>query len=165
MRSSLLLLFFFSTSATVYLLSSPLPLFLQGPDIIIAVRWMIICLLWKLADCLSPVPEELPPPRGFSRKVPQKWLRRPLGLTKGQIERRAGEEDAARPSGEEGMEGGREGGGKNGDALILRCLFKPSRVATLASLFLRSGEWAGQQRLAEQLQAKGGIEVCGQECI
>lgn len=59
---------FFSTSATVYLLGSPLPLFLQVPDIIIAVRWLIICLLWKLADCLSPVPEELPPPRDFSRK-------------------------------------------------------------------------------------------------
>lgn len=29
---------------------------------------MIICLLWKLADCLSPVPEELPPPRDFSLK-------------------------------------------------------------------------------------------------
>lgn len=98
-------IFFFFTSATVYLLGSPLPLFLQGPDIIIAVRWMIICLLWKLADCLSPVPAELPPPRGFSRKVPQKWLRRPLGRTKGQIERRAGEEDAARRR----REGGREG--------------------------------------------------------
>lgn len=59
---------FFSTSATVYLLGSTLPLFLQVPDIIIAVRWMIICLLWKLADCLSPVPEELPPPRDFSWK-------------------------------------------------------------------------------------------------
>lgn len=35
-------------------------LFLHVPDIIIAVQGMIICLLWKLADCLSPVPEELP---------------------------------------------------------------------------------------------------------
>lgn len=57
------------------------------------------------------------------------------------------------------------GAGGNGDASILRFLFKPGRAATLASLFLRSGEWAGQQRLAEQLQAKAGIEVCGQECI
>lgn len=48
------------TSATVYLPGSRLLLFLHVPDIIIAVRGMIICLLWKLADCLSPVPEELP---------------------------------------------------------------------------------------------------------
>lgn len=48
------------TSATVYLPGSPLLLFLHVPDIIIAVQGMIICLLWKLADCLSPVPEELP---------------------------------------------------------------------------------------------------------
>lgn len=48
------------TSATVYLPGSCLLLFLHVPDIIIAVRGMIICLLWKLADCLSPVPEELP---------------------------------------------------------------------------------------------------------
>lgn len=48
------------TSATVYLPGPRLLLFLHVPDIIIAVRGMIICLLWKLADCLSPVPEELP---------------------------------------------------------------------------------------------------------
>lgn len=48
------------TSATVYLPGSRLLLFLHVPDIIIAVQGMIICLLWKLADCLSPVPEELP---------------------------------------------------------------------------------------------------------
>lgn len=51
---------FCSTSATVYLPGSRSLLFLHVPDIIIAVRRMIICLLWKLADCLSPVPEELP---------------------------------------------------------------------------------------------------------
>lgn len=48
------------TSATVHLPGSRSLLFLHVPDIIIAVRGMIICLLWKLADCLSPVPEELP---------------------------------------------------------------------------------------------------------
>ena len=48
------------TSASVYLPASRSLLFLHVPDIIIAVRGMIICLLWKLADCLSPVPEELP---------------------------------------------------------------------------------------------------------
>lgn len=48
------------TSATVYLPGSRSLLFLHVPDIIIAVRGMIICLLWKLADCLSPVPEDLP---------------------------------------------------------------------------------------------------------
>lgn len=58
-----------------------------------------------------------------------------------------------------------EAGRKNGDAFILRCLFKPGGAATLASLFLCSGECAGQQHLAKQLQAKGGIEVFGQECI
>lgn len=48
------------TSASVYQPGSRLLLFLHVPDIIIAVQGMIICLLWKLADCLSPVPEELP---------------------------------------------------------------------------------------------------------
>lgn len=47
-------------SATVHRPGSPSLLFLHIPDIIIAVRSIIICLLWKLADCLSPVPEELP---------------------------------------------------------------------------------------------------------
>ena len=48
------------TSATVYQTGSSLLLFLHVLDIIIAVQGMIICLLWKLADCLSPVPVELP---------------------------------------------------------------------------------------------------------
>lgn len=48
------------TSSAVYLPGPRSLLFLHVPDIIIAVRGMIICLLWKLADCLSPVPEELP---------------------------------------------------------------------------------------------------------
>lgn len=43
----------------MYLPSSSLLLLPHIPDIIIAVQGMIICLLWKLADCLSPVPEEL----------------------------------------------------------------------------------------------------------
>lgn len=47
------------TSATVHRAGSLLLLFLHIPDIIIAVQVIIICLLWKLADCLSPVPEEL----------------------------------------------------------------------------------------------------------
>lgn len=48
------------TFAAGYLFGPRLLLFLHVPDIIIAVRRMIICLLWKLADCLSLVPEELP---------------------------------------------------------------------------------------------------------
>lgn len=62
------------------------------------------------------------------------------------------------PDGMERESRGAQGGGI-GDALILRRLFKPGRAATLASLFLPSGKRAGQQRLAEQLQPKGGIEV------
>ena len=65
---------------------SRLLLFLHVPDIIIAVRRMIICLLWKLADCLSPVPEELPlkgVPLEKHHKVASAVLRR----TREQIER------------------------------------------------------------------------------
>ena len=62
------------TSATVYLHGSRSLLFLHVPDIIIAVRGMIICLLWKLADCLSPVPEELPLKGVPLEKHHKKWL-------------------------------------------------------------------------------------------
>lgn len=136
-------IFFFPTSATVYLLGSTLPLFLQVPDIIIAVRGMITCLLWKLADCLSPVPEELPPYEGFLlKKVAQKWLR---------ASARTARRGRLRDGPERKTRHGGVGTKKNGDALILRRLFKPVGATTLAlfvSLLRRMGRSAASGRAA-----------------
>lgn len=76
----------------MYLPSSSLLLLPHIPDIIIAVQGMIICLLWKLADCLSPVPEEL-----LLKGVPSTVLK----CVEEQIERHDAGEDARREWGRE----------------------------------------------------------------
>lgn len=77
-------------------------LFLHVPDIIIAVRGMIICLLWKLADCLSTVPEELPlkgvplekhHKSGFSRAQTHKGADKNDSRQKGKYSERRREEE------------------------------------------------------------------------
>lgn len=72
---------------------------------------MIICLLWKLADCLSPVPEELP-----LKGVPLEKHHR-SGFSAGRI-RNA--EDRKTPERQEATARKRESGG----AFVLKCLFK-----------------------------------------
>lgn len=96
------------TSATVYLPVSRSFLFLHVPDIIIAVRGMIICLLWKLADCLSPVPEELPlkgvplekhHKSGFSSAQTHKGADRTTQGRKGRYSKRRRERERERVAG------------------------------------------------------------------
>ena len=60
---------------------------------------MIICLLWKLADCLSPVPEELP-----LKGVPLEKHHK-SGFSGAQTHKGA---DRTTQDGEEDTEGGRE---------------------------------------------------------
>ncbi len=120
------------TSATVYLPGSRSLLFLHVPDIIIAVRGMIICLLWKLADCLSPVPEELPLKGIPLEKHHKKWLL-PCSSTDRMIQ--DGEEDTAN-------KGGRESGG----ALLPFCYNIYLNWSIHHTCFSASSvEWAGQQ--------------------
>lgn len=133
------------TFVTVYLPVSFLLLFLHVPDIIIAVQGMIICLLWKLADCLSPVPEELPL-EGVSLEKHHKSGFSGAQTHKG-ADRRAqgGEEDTAR-------EGGR---GTKWRCLHVKISILTGPSTTLPSLFLLlnglvSRVWP---------KAKGGIEV------
>lgn len=133
------------TFVTVYLPVSLLLLFLHVPDIIIAVQGVIICLLWKLADCLSPVPEELLL-EGVSLEKHHKSGFSGAQTHKGADRRtQDGEDDTAR-------EGGR---GRK-----WRCLYAIISILTVLSTTLASPLLLLNGLVSRVWpKAKGGIEV------